>query len=106
LCRENDSGRLRIGDIGETGKRSIGGSFSLRISGGLWGNFDDKKRIEDIVSLLNRVLEDKSRMRWKSAGIWTGSEKKEGLSILRQPKSEFERMTRFVIINSAPSKVD
>jgi hypothetical protein len=29
-----------------------------------------------------------------------------GLSILRETKSEFERMTRFVIIDSVPSKVD
>jgi hypothetical protein len=32
--------------------------------------------------------------------------KKEGLSILREPKSEFERMTLFVIIDSVSSKVD
>jgi hypothetical protein len=45
-------------------------------------------------------------MLWEGAGILTGGEKNEGLPILRDRKSEFEKMTRFVIIDSIPSKVD
>jgi hypothetical protein len=42
----------------------------------------------------------------EGAGIRTRREKKEELSILRDRKSEFERMTDFVIIDSVASKVD
>jgi hypothetical protein len=61
-------------------------------------NFEYAERIESRVYLLNGILEKKSRLRWKVAGILTRGEKKERLSILRDRKSEFERMTRFVII--------
>jgi hypothetical protein len=43
-------------------------------------------------------------MRWKVAGILTIHEKKQKLSILRDGKSEFERMTCFVIIESVVQK--
>jgi hypothetical protein len=78
----------------------------VRISGGLSVYGEQEERIEYIRYLLNRVLEEKSRMRCKGARISTGSAKKEWLSILRDRKSEFESMTRFAIIDSVPSKVD
>jgi hypothetical protein len=53
-------------------KRLTGGCEFLRISGGLSVNFDYKERIEYILDLLNPGLEEKSRMRWKGAGISTG----------------------------------
>jgi hypothetical protein len=53
---------------------------------------------------LNEILEGKSRLRWVVAGILTVGEKKERLSILRDRKSEFEKMTRFVIIESVLQK--
>jgi hypothetical protein len=53
---------------------------------------------------LNGILEKKSRLRWKVAGLLTIGEKKERLSILRDRKSEFERMTPFVIIESVLQK--
>jgi hypothetical protein len=43
-------------------------------------------------------------MRWKVAGMLTVGEKKERLSILRDRKSESEKMTRFVIIDSVVQK--
>jgi hypothetical protein len=81
----NCVGRIRVEAFGEeiSAERLIGGDLLLRISGELSVNFEQKERIEYIRYLLNRGLEEKSRMRWRSAGISTGSGKKEGLSILR-----------------------
>jgi hypothetical protein len=85
-------------------KRLTGRSLLLRISGGFSVNFEYQKIIEYTIYLLNRILEEKSRMRWKGAGILTGGEKKERLSILRNRKFEFEMRTRFVIIESVLQK--
>jgi hypothetical protein len=70
----------------------------------MWVNSEYKARIKYGIYLLNGTLEQKSRMRWQDAGTLTGGEKKEGLSILRDGKSEFERMTPFVIIESVLQK--
>jgi hypothetical protein len=83
LCRENHSGRLGRGDIGETAKRLIGHYLFLKISGGLSVNFEYAERIESRIYLLSGILEKKSRLRWKVAEILTIREKKEKLSILR-----------------------
>jgi hypothetical protein len=74
------------------------------ISGGLSVNFEYAEKIEERIYLLNGILEKKSRLRWEVAGILTIGERKERLSILRDGKSEFERMTRFVIIESILQK--
>jgi hypothetical protein len=104
LCRENHGGRLGRGDIGETPKRLIGRYLFLRISGGLSVNFESAERIEYKIYLLNGMLEKKSRLRWEGVGILTGGEKKERLSILRDRKSEFERITPFVMIEFVVQK--
>jgi hypothetical protein len=104
LCRENHSGRLRRGDIGRTAKRLIGRHLFLRISGGLSVNFEYVERIEYRIYLLNGILEKQSRLRWEGAMRLRGGETKERLSILRDRKSEFEKMTRFVIIESVLQK--
>jgi hypothetical protein len=57
---------------GETAKRLIGGYLFLRISGGWSVDFEDAERIEYGIYLLNRIVEEKSRMRWEGAGILTG----------------------------------
>jgi hypothetical protein len=82
----------------------IGRDLSLRISRGLSVNFEYAERIEERRYLLNGILEKKSRVRWEVAGILRGGEKKERLSILRDRKSEFEKMTRFGIIESVLQK--
>jgi hypothetical protein len=96
---KNHSGRLGRGDIGETPKRLTGRDLFPRISGGLSVDFKYAERIEYGIYLLNGILEKKSRLRWEVAGISTGGEKKAS-SVLRDPKSEFEKMTPFVIIES------
>jgi hypothetical protein len=60
LCRENDTGRLRSGDIGDRAKRFTGGYLFLRISGGSSVNFEDTERLEHARYLLNRIREKKN----------------------------------------------
>jgi hypothetical protein len=60
----------------------------VRISGGWSVNFECAERTEYGIYLLNEILEKKSRLQWKGAGILTVGEKKKRLSILRDRKSE------------------
>jgi hypothetical protein len=55
----------------------FGGYLFVRISGGLSVDFEDAERIEYRIYLLNGILEKKSRLRWKGAGILTIGEKNE-----------------------------
>jgi hypothetical protein len=95
-----------VGGLGEeiSAQRLTGRYRFLRISGGLSVHFEDAERIKYRIYLFNGILEKKSRLRWKMAGILTRGEKKERLSILRDGKSEFEAMTHFVIIESVLQK--
>jgi hypothetical protein len=102
----NYVGKIIVGGLGEEipAKRLIGPDRFLRISGGVSVHVGYAERIKYTINLLNRILEKKSRLRWQGAGILTVGEKKGRLSILRDRKSEFEGMTRFVIIESVLRK--
>jgi hypothetical protein len=95
LCRENHNGRLVRGDIGRTAKRLIGRSLFLKISGWLSVNFEYAEKLKrEYIYGIRQLRGDDAR----------GGEKKDRLTILRDRKSEFERMTVFVIIHSALQK--